>query len=164
MDYEGELCMIIGKDCKDVVESEDFTQYILGYACGNDVSARYWQIPSRCGSQHGYAKSFDGFAPIGPIVVSPKVVPNVGDLMLETRVNGEVRQRSSLDDLLFSISSLIIHLSRGTTLKAGTVIMTGTPSGVGAFLKPPQWLKNGDEVEVEINNLGILRNTHNEHT
>lgn len=160
MDYEGELCVVIGKDCKDLGEDEDPLGYILGYACGNDASARYWQMPARSGNQHGYAKSFDGFAPIGPVLVSPALVPRLDELSLTTSVNGEVRQQTSVGDLLFDIGSLIRHLSKSTTLRPGTVIMTGTPSGVAAFMQPPKWLHDGDQVDVEISGLGTLTNVY----
>ncbi|KAJ8117750.1 hypothetical protein OPT61_g1121 [Boeremia exigua] len=160
MDYEGELCVVIGKDCKDVGEDEDPLDYVLGYACGNDASARYWQMPARSGNQHGYAKSFDGFAPIGPVLVSPALVPCLDEVDLTTRVNGEVRQQTSVGDLLFDTGSLICHLSTGTTLRPGTVIMTGTPSGVAAFMQPPSWLHDGDQVEVSISGLGALNNVY----
>ncbi|KAH7351468.1 fumarylacetoacetate hydrolase family protein [Pyrenochaeta sp. MPI-SDFR-AT-0127] len=160
MDYEGELCVVIGKDCKDIGENGEPLDYVLGYACGNDASARFWQVPDRSGHQHGYAKSFDGFAPLGPVLVSPHVIPHLGQLTLTTRVNGEERQKISIGDLLFDVGSLVRHLSRGTTIKRGTVIMTGTPGGVAAFMNPPQWLRDGDQVEVEISRLGKLRNTY----
>ncbi|KAF2186189.1 fumarylacetoacetate hydrolase family protein [Zopfia rhizophila CBS 207.26] len=160
IDYEGELCAIIGEDCRDIHKDDDPLNYVLGYTCGNDVSSRYWQMSQRSGQQHGYAKSFDGFAPLGPVLVSPSAIPDVSKLTLVTRVNGEERQRASIGDMLFSVGDIIRHLSRGTTLRAGTVIMTGTPSGVAFSSDPLVWLKNGDEVEVEISELGTLRNRH----
>jgi 2-keto-4-pentenoate hydratase/2-oxohepta-3-ene-1,7-dioic acid hydratase in catechol pathway len=159
MDYEGELCVIIGKNCKDVSDQEDPMKYVFGLTCGNDVSARFWQMPERSGQQHGYAKSFDGFAPMGPLLVSPSAVPDLAQLKLMTRVNGEIRQQTDIGDLLFDVGALVRHLSRGTTLRPGTVIMTGTPNGVAAFMRPPQWLHNGDQVEVEISGLGKIKNT-----
>jgi len=158
MDYEGELSVIIGKDCKNLGENEDPTPYILGYTVGNDVSSRYWQRPERSGNQHGYAKSFDKFAPIGPVLVSTSVIPDPKALTLRTKVNGEQRQITKTDDLIFDIPAIIRHLSRGTTLRPGTLIMTGTPSGVAAFMKPPAWLKDGDVVEIEISEIGKIRN------
>lgn len=156
IDYEGELTVIIGRDVKDV-KAEDVVDYILGYTVGNDVSSRYWQIPERSGHQHGYAKSFDGFAPIGPVIVS-SMAADPKTMTLTTRVNGEERQRSGVDDLLFAVSDIVAHLSRATTLSAGTVIMTGTPGGVAASMTPPAWLKNGDVVEVSISGIGTIRN------
>ena len=149
---------MIGKTCKNIKEDEDPTPYILGYTVGNDLSARYWQRPHRSGSQHGYAKSFDKFAPFGPVLVSTDVIPNPKELHLKTTVNGEIRQDSKTDDLFFDIPAIIRHLSRGTTLEPGTLIMTGTPGGVAVFMNPPPWLKNGDIVEVEISSIGKIRN------
>uniref|UniRef100_A0A8H7K4A5 Fumarylacetoacetase-like C-terminal domain-containing protein n=1 Tax=Bionectria ochroleuca TaxID=29856 RepID=A0A8H7K4A5_BIOOC len=144
MDYEGERSGV----------------RIGGYTAANDVSSRYWQAPDISGQQHGYAKSFDGFAPIGPVLVSKTAAGLVGDVVLVTRVNDQERQRAKLDDLLFGVGDLIVHLSRGTTLKAGTIILTGTPGGVAAFMKPPAWLKTGDTVEVEISGIGSILNEY----
>lgn len=155
---QGELCIVIGKDAKDIPSSANPLDYVLGYTVGNDVSSRYWQMPERSGNQHGYAKSFDKFAPIGPILCSSKVIPGPSALFLTTKVNGDVRQKAKLDDLIFDIPAIIRHLSRGTTLRKGTVIMTGTPSGVAAGMKPPQWLKDGDTVEVGISVIGTIKN------
>jgi len=115
-------------------------------------------MPERSGNQHGYAKSFDKFAPIGPILCSSKIIPDPSALFLATKVNGDVRQKAKLDDLIFDIPAIIRHLSRGTTLRKGTVIMTGTPSGVAAGMKPPQWLKDGDTVEIGISVIGTIKN------
>ena len=158
LDYEGELTVIIGKDGKNVSEA-DALQYVLGYTCGNDVSARNYQLPDTSGGQFCYAKSFDGFAPIGPCIVSTAEVPNPQDLRLTTRVNGQVRQQSSTSDMIFSVAKIISHLSRGTTLRKGTVIQTGTPSGVGLFMEPKGFLRSGDVVEVEIERVGSIKNT-----
>jgi 2-keto-4-pentenoate hydratase/2-oxohepta-3-ene-1,7-dioic acid hydratase in catechol pathway len=150
--------VVIGKECKNLGEDEDPTPYILGYTVGNDVSSRYWQRPERCGSQHGYAKSFDKFAPIGPVLVSTTVIPDPKALTLKTRVNGQQRQMAGTDELIFDIPAIVRFVSRGTTLLPGTIIMTGTPSGVGAFMQPPAWLQDGDVVEVEISEIGTIRN------
>lgn len=165
MDYEGELCIVIGKDCKNFVKGDDPLQYVLGYCVGNDVSSRFWQMPPQSGNQHGYAKSFDKFGPIGPLIVSPRsasmqegMIDGIPDLLLRTRVNGEERQKSRTSDLLFTLSELLEHLTRGTTVRKGTVVMSGTPGGVAAFLDPPQWLQSGDVVEVDIEGLGVIRN------
>jgi 2-keto-4-pentenoate hydratase/2-oxohepta-3-ene-1,7-dioic acid hydratase in catechol pathway len=158
MDYEAELCFIIGKDCKNVSEGEDAMQYIFGYTAGNDVSSRYWQQPERSGNQHASAKSFDKFAPIGPVITSPDVIRNPHKLAIKSFVNGQMRQSSCADDLIYDIPTIIRHISRGTTLRKGTVVMTGTPSGVAAFMQPPAWLQDGDVVEVDIENIGRLRN------
>jgi 2-keto-4-pentenoate hydratase/2-oxohepta-3-ene-1,7-dioic acid hydratase in catechol pathway len=133
-------------------------QYVLGYTAGNDVSSRYWQASERSGNQHGSAKSFDKFAPIGPVITSPGVIRNPHKLAIKSFVNGQVRQQACTDDLIYDIPAILRHISRGTTLRKGTVVMTGTPSGVAAFMKPPAWLEDGDVVEVEVEKIGRLRN------
>lgn len=155
---QAELCLVIGKDCKNLHPQDDITEYILGYTAGNDISSRYWQAPERSGNQHGSAKSFDKFAPIGPVITSARTIPNLADLRLECFVNGSKRQSSKLDDLIFDVAAVLAHLSRGMTIRRGTVVMTGTPSGVAAFMKPPQWLKDGDVVEVSLEHVGTIRN------
>ncbi|PVH70574.1 aromatic compound degradation protein, partial [Cadophora sp. DSE1049] len=150
LDYEGEFSVVIGKDAKNVSKDEDPLDYVLGFTVGNDMSSRYWQDPERSSSQHSTAKSFDKFAPLGPVIASLKAVGDPEKLRLRTWVNGELRQDTSTGDLIFGVRHLIRHLSRGKTLRKGTVIMTGTPSGVAAFHKPPKWLRNGDLVEIEI--------------
>jgi 2-keto-4-pentenoate hydratase/2-oxohepta-3-ene-1,7-dioic acid hydratase in catechol pathway len=159
LDYEGELCVIISKDAKNVSES-DALSYVLGYTVGNDVSARNFQIPaSVSGNQFSYAKSFDSFAPIGPtVLLAAGVDPQA--LKYTTKVNGEVRQETGTDDMIWSVKQIIAHLSRGTTLRRGTVIMTGTPSGVGLFIEPKGtgFLKDGDVVEIEVEGVGAIRN------
>lgn len=115
-------------------------------------------MPERSGNQHGSAKSFDKFAPIGPVITSTDIIPDPEQLQMECFVNGEKRQSTHVDDLIFGIPSILQHLSRGTTLRKGTVIMTGTPSGVAAFMKPPAWLQNGDVVEVSIDKIGSIKN------
>ncbi|KAG4421560.1 hypothetical protein IFR04_005287 [Cadophora malorum] len=157
LDYEGELTIIISRDGKNIPESEALS-YVLGYTAGNDVSARNFQIPaSISGNQFGYAKSFDKFAPIGPCVLLAEGV-DPQDLQYETRVNGEVRQKTRTDDMIWTVKQIIAHLSRGTTLRRGTAIMTGTPSGVGLFMEPKGFLKDGDMVEVDVEGIGALRN------
>ncbi|KAH0840991.1 Fumarylacetoacetate hydrolase domain-containing protein 2 [Fonsecaea pedrosoi] len=158
MDYEGELTIIFGKKAKDLTESDNVADYLLGYTVGNDVSSRYWQDPVRAGGQHGYAKAFDKFAPIGPILVSPAQMPDPTTLTMRTIVNGQQRQITKTDDLIFDIPAIVRHLTRGRTIEPGTVVLTGTPSGVAAFMKPPAWLQNGDVVEVEISEIGKIRN------
>lgn len=160
MDYEGELTVIIGRPCKNLSPTDNPVDYIVGYTAGNDVSCRWWQMPERSGNQHGYAKSFDKFGPIGPVIVSPSLIPDPGSLHLQTFVNGQERQSTGTDDLLFKIDDCIRHLSRGTTLRPGTIIMTGTPSGVGAFMEPKGFLVDGDVVEVKISEIGTIRNKY----
>ncbi|KAJ3545768.1 hypothetical protein NM208_g2353 [Fusarium decemcellulare] len=158
MDYEVELTVVIGKDCKNVSEVESPFDYILGYTVGNDISSRWWQVPERSNSQPAAAKSFDKFAPLGPVIVSKRLIPDPTQLRVGTRVNGERRQYSGTDDWIFDLGLLIRHLSRGTTLRKGSVIMTGTPSGVGYFMKPQTWLKHGDILETEVDGIGTMQN------
>ncbi|SCO84287.1 related to bifunctional 4-hydroxyphenylacetate degradation enzyme [Fusarium oxysporum] len=158
LDYEAELCVIIGQDCKDLKPSDKISEYILGYSAGNDVSSRWWQMPERSNHQHGVAKSFDKFAPIGPVITSTSVIPDPKKLTMKCLVNGVKRQEASIADQIFDIETLLVFLTKGKTLRKGTVIMTGTPSGVGAFLKPPKWLQDGDVVEVNVEEIGSIRN------
>jgi 2-keto-4-pentenoate hydratase/2-oxohepta-3-ene-1,7-dioic acid hydratase in catechol pathway len=157
LDYEGELTVIIGKDVKNATEATAL-DCVLGYTAGNDVSARNFQIPEVSGGQHGYAKSFDSFAPIGPAVVLAAAIPDPQKLSYTTKVNGEERQRTGTDDMIWTVRQIIAHLSRGTTLRKGTVIMTGTPSGVGFFMEPKGFLKDGDLVEIEVEGIGRIAN------
>lgn len=155
VDYECELAVVIGKDCKNV-SREDAFSVVAGYTCANDVSARDWQL-RRSGRQWCRAKSFDTFAPLGPCLVTPDELENPNALAIQTRLNGQVMQSSNTSDMIFDVPALIEFLSADTTLAAGTVILTGTPEGVGMARKPPVWLKPGDVVEVEIEGIGVLR-------
>lgn len=156
VDYECELAVVIGRDCVDV-RRDDALQYVYGYTCGNDVSARDWQ-KSRSGGQWCRAKSFDTFCPLGPCLVTSDEIPDPNALSIQTRLNGEVVQQSSTSDMIFDVAELIAFLSRSATLPAGTVILTGTPPGVGMARTPPLWLRDGDQVEVEISGIGTLSN------
>jgi 2-keto-4-pentenoate hydratase/2-oxohepta-3-ene-1,7-dioic acid hydratase in catechol pathway len=160
-DYEGELCFIISRDAKDVAEADAYS-YIGGYLCGNDVSSRKLQRdPLLAGTvpQWNFSKGFDTYAPLGPQIVSTSVIPDPSVLQLQTRVNGELRQDSGIDDLCFKIPTLVAYCSQGTTLKKGTVFMTGTCAGVGYAMAVPQFLKPGDVVEVSLKpDVGTLRN------
>jgi len=128
LDYEGELCVVIGRDVKNLQLDDDPLDYVLGYMAGNDVSSRFWQLnPERSSGQHGFAKSFDKFAPVGPVIASMSVVKDPHQLRLRTWVNGELRQETATNDLIFDIRAMIRHLSMGMTLRKGTIIMTGTP-------------------------------------
>ena len=153
VDYEAELAMIIGKEAKNV-EPENALTHVLGFACANDVSARDCQL--RLDGQWARAKSFDTFCPLGPWIET-EIDPS--DLAVELRLNGQVMQRSSTSDLIFDCSQLVSYLSRCFTLLPGTVILTGTPGGVGFARKPPVFLKPGDTVETDIEGIGVLRNT-----
>ena len=156
VDYEAELGVILGRDAKDVRE-DDAMDVVLGYCCGNDVSARWWQKQG-AGGQFCRGKSFDTFCPIGPWVVPAGEVGDVQALSVRCRLNGETMQDGNTVDMIFPVARLIAELSRGTTLRAGTLILTGTPSGVGFGRTPQVFLKDGDVVEVEIEGLGTLRN------
>jgi 2-keto-4-pentenoate hydratase/2-oxohepta-3-ene-1,7-dioic acid hydratase in catechol pathway len=154
IDYEGELAAIIGKRCKEVSEA-DALEYVAGYAAFNDVTARDLQHQV---SQWTVGKSIDTFGPIGPGIVPADLVGDPQDLQLITRVNGQVMQSESTALMVFSVAELISFLSHAMTLEPGDVIATGTPSGVGVSMQPPLFLKPGDEVEVEIERVGVLRN------
>jgi 2-keto-4-pentenoate hydratase/2-oxohepta-3-ene-1,7-dioic acid hydratase in catechol pathway len=153
VDYEAELVIVIGRRARSVSE-EDAPQYILGYTCGNDVSARDCQ--HRLDVQWARSKSFDTFAPLGPWIET-KVEPDA--CRIQCRLNGETVQDSSTADLVFNTRQLVSYLSRCMTLLPGTVIMTGTPSGVGVSRQPPVFLRAGDVVDVEIEGIGALRNS-----
>uniref|UniRef100_A0A0D2Y3I2 Fumarylacetoacetase-like C-terminal domain-containing protein n=1 Tax=Fusarium oxysporum (strain Fo5176) TaxID=660025 RepID=A0A0D2Y3I2_FUSOF len=156
LDYEGELCIVLSRDARDV-KVEEASDYILGYTIGNDLTARSYQDPKRGGGQFTRCKAYDGFAPLGPILTNAKTFGGVGDKKITTKVNGTVFQ-NSLCDLIHSPETLVSFLSQGTTLPAGTVIMTGSPPGIGYFQNPKLNLKDGDIVEVEISNIGTLTN------
>lgn len=160
-DYEGELAIVIGKTGKDITAA-DALDYVFGYVASNDISARTWQKdPAFAGGvpQWCFSKGFDQYGPLGPMIVSPKVVGDAGSLDLKTWVNGELRQSSNTSDLLFGVRDIVAFVSQGTTLEQGTVIMTGTPAGVAMGMKPePRWLKDGDVVKVAIEGLGACQN------
>lgn len=145
-DYEAELAVIIGRQCKNVPEAEAL-EYVLGYTACNDVSSRGSQFAQ---SQWCFSKGFDGSCPLGPILVSKALIPDPGNLRVRGLRNGEVMQDCGTSDLIFSIAKLVSFLSQGTTLPAGTVIITGTPAGVGAGKEPKVTVKAGDEFAVEI--------------
>lgn len=159
VDFEAELAVIIGKPTRDVPESKALDA-VLGYCCGNDVSARWWQKQGS-GGQFCRGKSFDSFCPLGPRVI-PAAQVDPTNLRVTCRVGPlsqtQVMQDDTTASMLFPVAKLIAELSRGTTLLPGTVIMTGTPSGVGMARTPPRYLRAGEYVEVEIEGLGILRN------
>jgi len=154
-DYEVELTVVIGKPCKDVSEA-DALDYVLGYMTGNDMSFRYHQMAV---SQWGFSKGFDDATPIGPCLVAASQIPDPQRLPLKTIVNGKTFQDGSSADQIFNVRQTIAWLSQGTTLEPGTIIMTGTPKGVGFVKKPPVYLKHGDSVHVWIGGgLGTLIN------
>ncbi len=154
LDYEVELAVIIGRDALNVSET-DAQNYIFGYTVINDVSARSFQSTHK---QWYRGKSLDGFTPMGPCIVTSDEIAYPPNLRLQSFVNGELRQDNTSDHLVHGISELIAELSAGMTLKAGTIIATGTPSGVAMGMKEPVYLKNGDTVECRIEGIGSIIN------
>ena len=158
VDYEAELAVVIGKTAKHVTRAEAL-KYVLGYTCANDVSARDWQREkSLGGGQFARGKSFDGFCPLGPCIVTADEIPNPNALRLRTLLNNQVMQDHTTGDMIFDVPTLIESLSSTMTLRPGTVILTGTPQGVGFARNPPVWMKAGDRVVVEIERVGTLEN------
>ncbi|MCE5197670.1 MAG: fumarylacetoacetate hydrolase family protein [Armatimonadota bacterium] len=152
VDYEAELVIVIGRTCKNVSEA-DALNYVLGYTCGNDVSARDCQL--KLDAQWARGKSFDTFCPIGPWIetdIDPDNQP------ISLKLNGEVMQSSNTSDMIFNCSQIVSYCSQVATMKPGTIIMTGTPLGVGFARKEPVFLKAGDKVEVIIDGIGTLSN------
>jgi 2-keto-4-pentenoate hydratase/2-oxohepta-3-ene-1,7-dioic acid hydratase in catechol pathway len=156
VDYECELAVVIGKTACNV-KRENALDYVLGYTCANDVSARDWQF-NRGGGQWCRGKTFDTFAPMGPRLVLKDEIPDPNTLRIKTVLNGDVMQDWNTDDMIFDVPALIEFLSGDTTLLPGTVILTGTPHGIGAARKPPVFLKAGDTVSIEIEKIGTLTN------
>jgi len=152
VDYEAELVIVIGKQAKNVPENEA-ADYVLGYTCGNDVSARDCQL--RLDKQWARGKCFDTFAPIGPWIETEL---NGDNLNIRLTLNGQVVQDSNTSDMIFPCSQLVSYVSKCMTLYPGSIIMTGTPEGVGMGRKPPLWLKDGDTMTVEIEGIGSLAN------
>ncbi len=157
LDYEVELGVVIGRRAKGVTRAEAL-RYVGGYTIVNDVSAREFQfdLPQ---AQTTFAKSMDGFCPMGPCLVTANEIPDPGRLTLRCWVNGELRQEGATEDLIFDVPFLIEYLSGYMTLEPGDVIATGTPSGVGAFRKPPLWLQPGDRIRMEIAPIGVLEHS-----
>jgi len=156
VDYEGELAVVIGRRCRDATPANAL-DHVLGYTVANDVSARDWQFELG-GGQFCHGKSYDTFCPLGPVLVTPDELGNPQNLRLVTRVNGEVRQDGNTADMVFDVGALIVFLSGSRTLLPGTVILTGSPHGVGYARTPPVWLRAGDVVSVEIEKIGTLAN------
>lgn len=156
VDFEAELAVVIGRTCRNISEAEAL-DYVLGYTAANDVSARDWQ-KEWGGGQFCRGKGFDTFCPLGPHLVTRDEIPDPGQLVIKGRLNGELMQEGHTSDLIFSVPQLIAFLSGSTTLPAGTVILTGTPSGVGAGRTPPRYLQPGDSYSVEIESIGRLSN------
>jgi 2-keto-4-pentenoate hydratase/2-oxohepta-3-ene-1,7-dioic acid hydratase in catechol pathway len=156
VDYECELAVVIGKTARRV-PADRALSHVLGYTCANDVSGRSWQI-KRGGGQWCRGKSFETFCPLGPHIVTRDEIPDPNSLKIRTILNGETVQDWTTSDMIFNVPHLISFLSEGMTLHPGTVILTGTPQGVGVARKPPLFLKAGDEVTVEIEGIGRLEN------
>ena len=156
VDYEAELVAVIGKQGKNIPQSEAMN-YVAGYCCGHDVSARDWQ-KGKPGGQWTLGKGFDNFAPLGPYLVTADEAGDPNNLRVQMRLNGESMQDSNTSQFIFKIDFLISYISNICTLMPGDLLFTGTPPGVGAARKPPVFLKDGDVCEVEIENLGVLRN------
>ncbi|KAM0470396.1 hypothetical protein ACHAPX_009926 [Trichoderma viride] len=155
LDYEVELAVVIGKTCKDVSEHQAM-EHVLGYMTANDVTARTHQNEV---SQWDRGKGFDGFAPIGPALVSSKIIPDPSVLKLQTILNGQVMQQGEASDMIFTVPKIVSFLSQGCTLQKGTIILTGTPCGIGVSRNPPVRLVEGDELFVTISHgLGSLTN------
>lgn len=157
VDYECELAVVIGKTCKNVSKTNAL-DYVLGYTCANDVSARDWQ-KDWGGGQWCRGKNFDTFCPLGPYLVTADEIPNPNALQIKTIINGEVLQDWNTSDMIFDVPTLIEFLSGSNTLLPGTVILTGTPHGVGMARTPARWLVPGDEVTIDIERIGQLTNS-----
>ena len=156
VDYECELAVVIGRECYNV-SKDDALNYVLGYTCANDVSARDWQIKNG-GSQWCRGKTFATFCPLGPCLVTTDEIPDPNQLTIKTILNCETMQDWNTNDMIFYVPTLIEFLSGSTKLLPGTVILTGTPHGVGGARKPPVFLKQGDSVTIEIGGIGELTN------
>ncbi|NXL95638.1 FAHD2 protein, partial [Alectura lathami] len=155
VDWEVELAAIVGKAGRHIQESAAM-EHIVGFTVANDISARDWQ--GRNGRQWLLGKTFDTFCPLGPAIVTKDSVADVHNLHIRCSVNGQLMQSSSTNQLIFRLPQLVAWVSQFVTLRPGDVLLTGTPSGVGAFRKPPVFLKQGDEVQCEIEGLGTICN------
>lgn len=156
VDYECELAVVIGKTCLNVSRNEALN-YVLGYTCANDVSARDWQRNGG-GGQWCRGKTFATFCPLGPVLVTADEIPDPNQLQIRTILSGQTMQDWNTNDMIFSVPELIEFLSASTVLTAGTVILTGTPHGVGFAQTPPRFLQPGDTVRIEIEGIGSLEN------
>lgn len=152
VDYEAELVVVVGKRCRHVPK-ESAAEVVFGYCVGNDVSVRDWQLRT---PQWVLGKSFDTHAPIGPWIVTADEVGDPHTMGIRCFVNGERRQNSNTENLVFNVYDQIAHLSEAMTLEPGDLIFTGTPGGVGGAMRPPKFLKAGDKVRVEIDRIGAI--------
>ena len=157
VDYEAELAVVIGRRAKNI-STDEALDYVLGYTCANDVSARDWQIEKQK-KQWARGKSFDTFCPLGPCLVTKDEGIDPNRLQIRTVLNGHTMQDANTSDMIFSIQQLVSNLSRSLTLLPGTVILTGTPEGVGFTRQPPVCLREGDEITIEIERIGSLTNS-----
>ena len=155
LDYEVELTVVIGRAGRTIPQ-ESALDHVFGYTVGNDVSAR--EVQRRHGNQWLKGKSLDGFCPIGPWIVTHEEIPDPQAVEVSCRVNGEERQRSGTDLMIFPVADLISRLSEGMTLAPGDILLTGTPEGVAMGMEQPLWLQPGDVVECEVSSIGVLRN------
>jgi 2-keto-4-pentenoate hydratase/2-oxohepta-3-ene-1,7-dioic acid hydratase in catechol pathway len=156
VDFEAELVFVIGKGGRNISEANAM-QHVAGYTCGHDVSARDYQL-KRGGGQWVIGKTFDTFAPMGPVLVTPDELPDPHRLRIQCRVNGQTMQDSNTGQMIFNVPQTIAYLSSVMTLEAGDVVFTGTPPGVGMAREPPVYLRAGDVAEIEIEGIGVLRN------
>ena len=156
VDYEAELVIVIGKKGRHISKGAAL-EHVAGYSVGHDVSARDWQL-KKDGKQWMVGKTFDTFAPVGPVLVTRDEVPNPHALPIRLKLNGQTMQNSSTKQMIFGVEDLLAYISQVVTLEPGDLIFTGTPPGVGNARKPPVFLKDSDVAEVEIEGLGLLRN------
>lgn len=156
LDWEAEIAVVVGRTMRDVAVA-DALDHVAGYALLNDVSAREFQFDVSP-PQTSFAKSMDGFCPMGPWLVTADEIPDPGNLRLTCRVNGALMQDGNTRDMIFPIPDILSYVSRYVTLEPGDVIATGTPDGVGAFRKPPRFLQPGDVVRIECPAIGVLEN------
>lgn len=157
VDYEAELAVIIGRQAKNI-NPQEAMDYVFGYTCSNDVSARDWQFDGHQKGQWARGKSFDTFCPLGPWIVTKDEIADPNDLAIRAILNGQVVQDARTSEMIFNVPEIISHLSRSMTLLPGTVILTGTPEGIGFTRQPPLFLRAGDVISVEIEQIGILTN------
>jgi 2-keto-4-pentenoate hydratase/2-oxohepta-3-ene-1,7-dioic acid hydratase in catechol pathway len=157
VDYEAELVIVIGTGGRQIPRDQAM-RHVAGYTIGHDVSARDWQL-NKPGKQWMAGKTFDTFAPVGPALVTTDEIPDPHSLGIRLRLNGKTMQDSNTSQFIFKVDEVVSYLSQIFTLEPGDLIFTGTPPGVGMARKPPVWLQPGDVVEVEIDHLGILRNS-----
>lgn len=157
VDWEVELAFVIGKEGRDIPVSSAM-DHVAGYTTANDVSARDWQFKPEMLGQWLLGKTMDNFCPLGPVLVTKDEIPDPYNLKMSLRVNGVTKQSSNTNQIIFQIPHIITYVSRMVTLQPGDVILTGTPPGVGCFRNPKEFLQSGDQVEAEIENIGIVCN------